>query len=647
MEAQPMNTVPKYFRGTRQIVTPGETMPQLFWNAVKRRGERVALRQKEFGLWRAVTWRQFGEIAREIGMGLVALGFEPGECISILSNTRKEWLYADIGALIAAGVSSGIYPTDSCAQVEYLMLDSGSKYIFVEDEEQLDKVLQIRPRLPALCKIIVFDMKGLRDLREEQVISLDHLRDLGRLHHTANPEEWERRAEVRKPDDLAILIYTSGTTGKPKGVMLSHHNILHSIRGYNTVISQDERDERVCFLPLCHVAERFGGGYYAIYTGTRLNFVENPETIPENVREIAPTVFLAVPRIWEKFYSAVTISIAEATLTQQWAYRVAIDIGKRVAQRRIDRHPIGAGLAVLFWLARALVLNNVRRVLGIHRCRFLVTGAAPMSPDLVRWYLALGIPMCEVWGQTESGGASTCTPIDWIKPGMIGIAAPYNEVKVSEQGELLVRGDNVMMGYLNQPEKTAETLRDGWLYTGDVGYVDADGFFKITDRMKDIIITAGGMNITPSEIENQIKFSPYVTDAVLIGDRKPYLTCLVMIEQENVEKYAQDNAIPFSNYASLCRAPQIQALIQSELDRVNGQFSRVEQIKKFRLIEQKLTAEDEELTPTMKLKRRLVSEKYKDLVDSMYVASGSAATIAPAVRPPEPLAAVHSQSADR
>jgi len=552
---------------------------------------------------------------------LVALGLEPGECISILSNTRKEWLYADIGALVAAGVSSGIYPTDSSAQVEYLMTDSGSKYVFVEDEEQLDKVLKIRFRLRHLRKIIVFDMKGLRDLQDEQVVSLDHLRELGRIYHAANPREWQRRIGLRKPEDLAILIYTSGTTGRPKGVMISHHNIVHTIRGYNMMIAQDERDERVCFLPLCHVAERFGGAYYAIYTGTKLNFVENPETIPENVREIAPTVFVAVPRIWEKFYSAVMMSIAEATWMQRWAYRVAIDVGQQVAQRRIDRQPVGAGLAVLFWLARVLVLNNVRRVLGIHRCRYLVTGAAPISPDLVRWYMALGIPMCEVWGQTESGGASTYTPINWIKPGMVGIAAPYNEVKVSEQGELLVRGDNVLIGYLNQPEKTAESVRDGWLYTGDVGYVDADGFFKITDRMKDIIITAGGKNITPSEIENQIKISPYVTDAVLIGDRRPYLTCLVMIDQENVEKYAQDNSIPFSNYASLCRAPQIEALIRSELDQVNRQLARVEQIKRFRLIEQRLTAEDEELTPTMKLKRQLVNEKYKDLIESMYVAS--------------------------
>jgi long-chain acyl-CoA synthetase len=247
-----------------------------------------------------------------------------------------------------------------------------------------------------------------------------------------------------------------------------------------------------------------------------------------------------------------------------------------------------------------------------------VTGAAPISPDLVRWYLALGVPMLEVWGQTEGGGASTVMPASRIKPGSIGVAGPFNEVRVSPEGELLIRGGNVFMGYLNQPQKTAETLKDGWLHTGDVGTVDEHGYFKITDRMKDIIITAGGKNVTPSEIENQLKFSPYVTDAVVIGDKRPYLTALVMIDQENVEKYAQDHDIPFSNYASLCRAQEIQDLIQGEIARVNEQFSRVEQVKKFRLIEQKLGAEDEELTPTMKLKRKLVNQKYQSLIDSMY-----------------------------
>jgi long-chain acyl-CoA synthetase len=282
--------------------------------------------------------------------------------------------------------------------------------------------------------------------------------------------------------------------------------------------------------------------------------------------------------------------------------------------------PVPLALKAAFRIARVLALDNVRRMIGIHRSRYVVTGAAPISPDLVRWYLALGVPMLEVWGQTESGGASTGMPVARIKPGSIGPATLYNEVRLDPAtGELLVRGPNVFMGYLNQPQKTAEAIdADGWLHTGDVGTVDDDGYFRITDRMKDIIITAGGKNVTPSEIENELKFSPYITDAVVIGDRRPYLAALVMIDQENVEKFAQDHDVPFSNYASLTRAPQVQALIQTEMDRVNRKFARAEQVKAFRLLETQLTAEDEELTPTMKLKRKLVEQKYAGLIESMY-----------------------------
>ncbi|HXF46253.1 MAG TPA: long-chain fatty acid--CoA ligase [Burkholderiaceae bacterium] len=605
------------FAPRTDIVVPGDTMAQMCLNAVRQRGDAVWLRQKELGIWQQTTWREFGTIVREIALGLVALGFAPGETASILSNTRREWVYADFGVLTAAGISNGIYPTDAPPQVEYLLADSGSVYVFVEDEEQLDKVLEVRARLPRLRKIFVFDMEGLHRFQDPQVMSLDALRELGRRY--PDPQEWERRSAIPQPDDVAVLIYTSGTTGKPKGAMLTHHNLVYTVRGYNTIIAQDESDERIAFLPLCHVAERVGGAFFALYTGTKLNFVENPETVPENVREIAPTVMVAVPRVWEKFYSGITIALKEATALQQAVYRWAIGVGYRVADRYVAGQPIPGWLKALFRVARFVALANVRRAIGIDRARLLITGAAPISPDLVRWYLALGAHMCEVWGQTESVGASTATPPHKIKPGRIGPAAPFCEVKVAESGELLIRGPVVFKGYLNQPEKTAETIdAEGWLHTGDVGEVDEDGYFRITDRMKDIIITAGGKNVTPSEIENELKFSPYITDAVVIGDRRPYLTALIMIDQENVEKWAQDHDVPFSNYASLTRAPEVVELIGGEVERVNKKFARVEQIKQFRLIDRRLTAEDEELTPTMKLKRALVQKKYAALVEEMY-----------------------------
>ncbi|HET8744564.1 MAG TPA: long-chain fatty acid--CoA ligase [Ramlibacter sp.] len=601
-------------------VLAGETIPALFWNAVAQRGPEVWMRQKDLGLWRAWTWARTGEAVREIAGGLIALGFQPHDTASILSNTVVEWVLADLAVLSCGGVANGIYPTDAPAQVHYLCEDSATAILFVEDDEQLDKALEVRDRLPRLRRIVVFDMEGLRDLHDPLVISLDELRHLGRDYLARHPAAVEDRARAVQPDDLAILVYTSGTTGRPKGAMHSHRGLVYTVRGYNTLIARTPADECMCFLPLCHIAERMGGEYFSLYTGARLNFVENPETVPENVREIQPTVMTAVPRVWEKFYSGVTIALKEAGRVQQAASGWAIGVGTRVAQKVLAGERVGPWLKLQFAAADALVLANVRKAIGIDRARFLVTGAAPISPELVRWYLALGVPMLEVWGMTETCGAATGMPPTRIKPGSIGPAARYNDVRIdAATGELQVKGPNVFLGYLNQPAKTAESFTaDGWLRTGDVGTVDAEGFFRITDRMKDIIITAGGKNVTPSEFENELKFSPYITDAVVIGDRRPYLTAIVMIDQENVEKYAQDHDVPFSNYASLTRAPEVQALIQSEIDRVNRRFARVEQVKRFFLLETQLSAEDEELTPTMKLKRKLVHEKYAEQIEAMY-----------------------------
>ena len=602
------------------IVVPGETLPAMFWNAAALRAGKVFMRQKQLGIWREWRWDQTAQAVREIGNGLLALGLGAGDCASIASNTVVEWVLADLAVLSAGGVSNGIYPTDAAAQVHYLCEDSRTRILFVEDEEQLDKALAVRAQLPLLHKIVVFDAAGLRDFRDPGVIDLAALRELGRAYAQEHAGELDARVAACRPEDLAILVYTSGTTGKPKGAMHSHRGLVYAVRGNNRIVAQDESDERMCFLPLCHIAERLGGEYFAIYTGAKLNFVENPETVPENVREIAPTVFTAVPRIWEKFYSGVTIALHESGRGQQLAYAWGIGVGGRIAERVLAGQPVGAALKLQFTLARWLVLNNVRKMIGIDRARFCVTGAAPISPDLVKWYLALGVPMLEVWGMTETCGAATCTPPGRIKPGWIGPACPFNEVRCDPAtGELMVRGPNVFMGYLNLPEKTAETIdAEGWLRTGDVGLVDAEGSFRITDRMKDIIITAGGKNITPSELENDLKFSPYITDAVVVGDKRPYLTVIVMIDQENVEKFAQDRDIPFSNYTSLTRALQVQELIQAEIDRVNKKFARVEQIKKFWLLDTQLSAEDDELTPTMKLKRKLVEKKYAGHIEAMY-----------------------------
>lgn len=601
------------------VLTVADTIAKSFLLAVETRGDRPALREKKFGIWQPTSWRQWLQISKEIAYGLHAVGFRRGNVASIMANAVPEWVFADMGILCAGGVSSGIYPTDSAAQVEYLVNDSATRVIFVEDEEQLDKVLACRVRCPTLEKIVVFDMEGLGGFSDPMVMSLAEFMALGRNHVPGREALWEEMIAGRGAGDLAILVYTSGTTGPPKGAMHPNRSVTHQMRHANDLFPSTDDEERLVFLPLCHVAERVGGYYTSLALGSVMNFAESPETVPDNLREVQPTAFLAVPRIWEKFYSGITIALKDATAFQNWMYRQALAIGYRIADCRLNGETPSLSLRLAGRAAYWLVFRNIRRMLGLDRCRLAFTGAAPIAPDLIRWYLALGLDMREVYGQTENCGVATLMPADRIRLGSVGKAVPWGEVGISPQGEILIRGDFLFMGYLNQPEKTAEAIdARGWLHTGDVGAMDNEGFVKITDRMKDIIITSGGKNITPSEIENQLKLSPYISDAVVVGDKRPYLTCLVMIDQENVEKFAQDHDIPFTNYASLCRAAEIQDLIEREIEAVNTNFARVETIKRFFLIERQLTPEDEELTPTMKLKRSFVNKRYAIEIEAMY-----------------------------
>ncbi|HMK70268.1 MAG TPA: long-chain fatty acid--CoA ligase [Xanthobacteraceae bacterium] len=607
------------------ILTVAETVPKSFLLAVKTRADQPALREKVLGIWQTVTWNDWLDRAKEVAFALDGLGFRAGDVASVLANTIPEWCYVDMGILCAGGVSSGIYPTDSAKQVAYLLNDSRSRVLFVEDDEQLDKALEARANCPSLERIVVFDMEGLTEFADPMCMSFDQFLAAGRARIAGGDQRWAEMVACRRPEDLAILVYTSGTTGPPKGAMLSHRNIVTQMRHAPEVLDFRDGEERVAFLPMCHVAERVAGCYYGIATGAVANYAESPETVLENFCEAQPTLIGAVPRVWERLYSATMIALKDATTLERRAYRLAIAVGYRVADARLDRRAPTWFERLAFAAAYWLVLRNIRVMIGIDRCRWLWTGAAPIAPDLIRWYLALGMNMYEVYGQTENTGLATVMPPDAVKLGTVGKPVPYAEVTLSPQAEILIRGDIVFMGYLNQPARTAETIdRDGWLHTGDVGLIDNEGYVRITDRMKDIIITAGGKNITPSEIENQLKFSPYISDAVVVGDRRPYLTCLVMIDQENVEKFAQDSAVPFTNYASLCRAREIQDLIWGEIEKVNANFARVETIKRFHLIEQQLTAEDDELTPTMKLKRKFVNEKYKSEIEAMYRSASAA-----------------------
>jgi long-chain acyl-CoA synthetase len=604
---------------TNKVVIDGcDTICRLFWKRVTEIPDKVVIREKDFGIWNEYTWGDFGEQARLTGLGLMALGLKRGDVCSIGSEINREWMFADLGIICAGGVTNGIYPTDSPDQVEYLINDSGSRFYFAEDEEQLDKVLEVRERTPTLEKTIIFDMEGLRSLHDEQCMSFEALLELGKQYGEQHPDAWNLAIEAADPEDLMVLTYTSGTTGPPKGSMISQRNMMFMMEALQITYGIYDTDEQLGFLPLAHIAGRVFYTFSAIESCATVNIVESLETTVQDQQEVAPTVHFAVPRVWEKQYSTVAIKLKEATALGRFAYDKALAVGTRVADYRKRFRSVPLYWRMLFFFAEKLVFRNIRQLLGIDNCRWLSTAAAPIAPDLIDWYWAMGKPMYEVYGQTECTALATGNTPDAFRIGSVGKAIPRVDVKISDQGEILIRGPGVIQGYWNQPEKTAETIRNGWLHTGDVGRIDEEGYVYILDRLKDIIITAGGKNITPSEIENQLKFSPYISDAVVVGDKRPYLTCLVMIDHENVTKFAQDRDVPFTNYTSLCHTREVKDLVWSEIEHVNSKFARVETIKKFCLIDQLLDPEDEELTPTMKLKRKVVNVKYSDLIDSMY-----------------------------
>jgi long-chain acyl-CoA synthetase len=594
------------------------TLPQLFLKKSRERAEQIAMREKEFGIWQSYSWDQYRDIACAVGNGLLALGLQRGDVTSILSEDCKEWMFADVGNQLAGGVSNGIYPTYQPRQVKHALTDSSTRFLFVEDEEQLDKFLEIEDSLPLVERVWVFDWKGLRDFEHERVASIEELYSLGREYGDRNPGRIERIVEDGQSEDLASLVYTSGTTGLPKGAMLSQRYAIFQMSLAPEYFQMTSDDELLTYLPLCHVAERIFSAWLPVATGATINFAESPETVAQNLVELSPTYLFAVPRVWEKFYSRVTTAMSEATWIGKKGYEAALAIGYRRADTLLAGETPSTSDDALFRIADGLVFRNVKKMLGLDRAHGLLSGAAPISRSLLRWFLAIGLPIAEAYGQTETGIVASTRP-GIFRLGTVGQAFAGVELKIDEgTGEILCRSIGQYSGYLNQPSKTEDTVVDGWVHTGDVGELDEEGNLRITDRLKDIIITAGGKNITPSVIENELKFSPYISDAVVVGDSRKYLTCLIMLDQENVEHFAQTNAIPFTDYKSLCARREIVALIDQQVSVVNEGFSQAETIKKFRLIDILLTAEDDELTPTMKLKRSFVNEKYSKLIDSMY-----------------------------
>ncbi len=596
--------------------------PALFFATARRLGPRVALRHKRFGIWQEITWEQYARSVRRVALGLKALGAGPGHPVAIAGENRPEWLFADLGTLAAGAVSVGIYPTSSPEQVAYIAGHSEARVMVVEGEEQLDKVLEVRSRLPSLRHIVVMDMKGLRGFSDPMVLPFDELLELGQAAEARDPDALESVVSALKPDDVALIIYTSGTTGPPKGAMLTHRNLIWTAEALARANPVTPDDEVLSFLPLSHIAERMVSVYLAIRWGYTVNFVENTDTVLSNLREVSPTVLFAVPRIWEKIHSQVELHMREADVFKRTAYRLATRTGLAYARARLQaggrpaRPPVLLRLA--YWLAHGLVLMPLKRRLGLDRARLVISGAAPIAPDVLWYFHSLGVPIREVYGQTEGSGPTTIHQGEEIRLGTVGRPLPGVEVRIAEDGEILVRGPNVFAGYFKDPEATAATLAGGYLHSGDIGEMDADGFLRITDRKKDLFITAGGKNVAPQYIENKLKASPYVHDAVVIGDGRRYLVALIVVDEENVTRFAQEHRLPFTTYSDLAGRPEVYRLIQQEVDRVNRTLSTPEQIKRFAILPKRLYHEDGEVTPTLKVRRKFIMEKYRDQIEALY-----------------------------
>lgn len=595
-----------------------DTLPKLLLRNCQQFPNRVALREKDLGIWKRITWQGYYQQVRDFALGLQSLGFKPGDKLSILGDNCCQWLYADLATQALSGITVGIYPTDVAGQVKYILKNSDSKFVVVKDQEQVDKVLEVAADLPCLQKVVVIDPKGLRKYKQPILMTFSEVQQAGNAAGDQDPLIFEEAIRSTQAETVAIIVYTSGTTGPPKGAMISHRGMIRMIEGLSQVLRFGPEDSVVSVLPLCHVAERMFSLIFPMYCGYTVNFAESVATLQEDMKEISPTAFLNVPRIWEKMHSSIMIRIQDAVFFKRWLYKAMIPIGERNAGYRLTGRPVPLLWQLLRIPAYFSIFRPLKNQLGLLQARIFVSGAAPLSPELVRFYHAIEVPVRECYGMTEMSGISFMPRDGEIRTGSVGKPIPGVKFKLAPDGEILQWGDSVFVGYYGNPEASEEAMKDQWLHTGDVGELDPDGNLRIVDRKKDIIITAGGKNISPSEIENLLKFSPYIKEAIVIGDRRKYLTCLIQIDPENVGNWAQNQGIAYTTYKSLATHPEVSKLVWKEIEQVNQQFARVETIKKCTLLEKELDPDDEELTATMKVKRSVIEKKFKALIEAMY-----------------------------
>jgi len=598
------------------VALVADTLPRLLRERARRTPGAVALREKEYGIWQRVTWEDHLGHVRRFCLGLVSLGLERGDKIAILSENRREWVWAELAAMSASAVGVGVYPTSPAAEVKYVVAHSEAAYVVCEDQEQVDKILAVE--LPRVRRIVVADMRGVSGYRDPRLVSFEEVERLGAAHERAHPALFDALVDATEAGDVAFLIYTSGTTGFPKGAMISHRNVLAQARSATEATGIRAGDSVVSYLPLCHVAEQILSVYLPLHLGMEVNFAESVRTIQEDLREIAPTVFLGVPRIWEKLQASIVVKMSEAPRWRRALFERAVAHGRRCAEARLAGRPPGLPARALLLVHRVLVLRALQNYVGLRKARLTFSAAAAISPEVLRFFHAIGIPVREGYGMTECTGFSFVQRAGEVRLGTVGRALPGLEYRLAGDGELLKRGETVFLGYYRDPEATRATLEGGWLHSGDVAEVDPDGQLRIVDRKKAIFVTAGGKNVSPSLVENALKVSPYVKEAVVVGDGERFLAALVQIDPENVGQWATERRLAYTNFKSLARLPEVRDLVAAEVERANEGLAPVEQVRAFRLLEKELDHDDDEVTATMKVRRKTVYEKFAPLIAEIY-----------------------------
>lgn len=596
----------------------GKTIPSAIEESARLAPDVKGLAWKRDGEWKSLTFTEYREAIRDAANAWLALGLQPGEFVTMLARNIPEHYLADLGAVHARGVGVSLYNTLSPEQIVYIVNHCEASYVVAEHGDCLDKFLKIKEEIPTVRKLIVVDTPEDFSGDGEWLIGWEDFLESGRKIGQENPDAFDKSWKVVKPEDLLTLIYTSGTTGPPKGVMIDHLNVLYVGHMLNSVGNREPGDRVISYLPLAHIAERAGSMYLAPIFQTTVYLCDDFLQMGTFLQEVKPTIFFGVPRVFEKMHAALLAGLAAAEETPRQMAEMAIETGRQVAAYEQKGEPVPDELKSQYEAVQ-MVLSPIRARLGLDECRYLISGAAPISTEVLEFFHAIGLKIAEVYGQSEDTGPTSLNPYERIKIGTVGPALPGVEVKLADDGELLVRGPNVTRGYYKDPELTAETFdKDGWLHSGDVCEIDEDGYLKVVDRKKEIIITAGGKNIAPSNLENALKEHALIGQVAVIGDRRKFVSALIVLDSEVAPGWAQQHGLEGKSTAELAQDPAVIEEIQRTVDEVNKGFSNSEQVRKFTVLPTEWTAESEELTPTLKLKRRVIDEKYADEINAMY-----------------------------